>query len=207
MKPTSPGHGAPHYHHPPEEMHNEGVAHETSDVHVKAIVAFAGIIAAVTIVSAVIVWGLFNVLESQAAARDPKMSPLAVPATQMPRSTTASPFFGGAQQPQLVTNEPAVLRTLRQSEDKSLHEYGWVDQKTGVAHVPIDQAKKLLAERGLPARPGGADPALGTHAPAFGESTGGRSIPTGERPAAAPQAPEEKPAQPPSGRGAGPDQR
>ena len=52
MKPTSPGHGAPHYHHPPEEMHNEGVAHETSDVNVKAIVAFAGIIAAVTIVSA-----------------------------------------------------------------------------------------------------------------------------------------------------------
>lgn len=123
MKPTSPGHGAPHYHHPPEEMHNEGVAHETSDVNVKAIVAFAGIIAAVTIVSAVIVWGLFNLLESQAAARDPKMSPLAVPATQMPSSTTASPFFGGARQPQLVTNEPAVLRTLRQSEDKSLHEY------------------------------------------------------------------------------------
>ena len=202
MKPTSPGHGAPHYHHPPEEMHNEGVAHETSDVNVKAIVAFAGIIAVVTIVSAVIVWGLFNVLESQAAARDPKMSPLAVPATQMPRST-ASPFFGGARQPQLVTNEPAVLRTLRQSEDKSLHEYGWVDQKAGVTHVPIDQAKKLLAERGLPARPGGADPALGTHAPAFGESTGGRSIPTGERPAAAPQAPEEKPAHPPSGRGGG----
>jgi hypothetical protein len=183
-------------------MHNEGVAHETSDVNVKAIVAFAGIIAAVTIVSAVIVWGLFDALESQAAARDPKMSPLAVPATQMPRST-ASPFFGGARQPQLVTNEPAVLRTLRQSEDKSLHEYGWVDQKAGVTHVPIDQAKKLLAERGLPARPGGADPALGTHAHAFGEATGGRSIPTGERPAAAPQAPEEKPAHPPSGRGGG----
>ena len=42
MKPTNQGHGAPHYHHPPEELHNEGVAHETSDVNVQAIVAFAG---------------------------------------------------------------------------------------------------------------------------------------------------------------------
>jgi hypothetical protein len=176
-------------------LHNLDVAHETSDVDLRAILAFAGIVALVTIVCAVIVWGLFDVIASQAAARDPKMSPLAIPATQMPHSTTGSPFFGSAPQPQLITNEPAVLRTLRQTEDRSLHEYGWIDQKGGVAHVPIEQAKKLIAERGLPSRSAPADPVLGTHAPAFGESDGGRSIPTGERPApAAPRTPQEKPA-------------
>jgi len=219
MKPTDPpppkasgGHAAAHgahHHYSAEELHNEDVGYEASDVNVSPILGFAGIVAVVTIVCAVIVWGLFDVLESQAEARDPKMSPLAIPATQMPRSTTASPFFGNAPQLKLITNEPAVLRTLRQTEDKALHEYGWVDEKAGVAHVPIDQAKKLIVERGLPSRPGGIDPALGTHAPAYGESTGGRSIPTGERPAArspapqqpaGPQAPQ---GQPPSGRGGG----
>jgi hypothetical protein len=215
MKPTSPGHGAAHHGHSPEELHNEGVAHETSDVNIRAILGFAGIVVVVTIVCGVLVWGFFDLLESQAAARDPKLSPLAMPATRMPRTTTGSPFFGGAPQPQLITSEPTVLRALRQTEQTQLHQYGWVDQKGGVARVPIDQAKKLIAERGLPSRPGGTDPQLGTHAPAFGEASGGRSIPTEERPAAAPQAPQQDPAksspparndQPahaPSGRGGG----
>jgi hypothetical protein len=213
MKPTDPpppkapaghaaAHGAHHYY-SADELHNVDVAHEASDVNIRAILGFAGIVAVLTIVCAVVVWVFFDVLESQAAARDPKLSPLTIPATQMPRSTNASPFFSTATQPQLVTNEPAVLRMLRQSEDKALHEYGWVDEKAGVAHIPIDQAKKLIAERGLPSRQGEIEPALGTDAPAFGESTGGRSIPTGERSTAAPEAPQKKPANPPSGRGGG----
>jgi hypothetical protein len=103
-----------------------------------------------------------------------------------------------------------VLRILHDTEQKALHEYGWVDQKSGVARVPIDQAKKLIVERGLPARATATDPALGTHAPAFGEANGGRAIPTGERPASppqepapAPQTPKEQPAHPPAGRGGG----
>ena len=55
------------------------------------------------------------------------------------------------------------------------------------ARIPIEQAKKLLVERGLPSRAGGAGAAEGTHAPAFGEANSGRRIPTGETaPAAAP---------------------
>jgi len=203
MKPTSG-----HVPHPPEEMHNEGVAHDPSDVDIRAIFAFAGIVAVVTIVCSVIVWGLFVGLEHQAAGRDPKMSSLALPAAVMPRTTQASPYFGNAASPQLITDEPAVLRTVRGTEQKAIDEYGWVDQKRGVARLPIDQAKKLLAERGLPSRAAAAAPSLGTHAPAFGEATGGRAIPTGERPAVAPakapeQAPSEQPAHAPAGRGGG----
>ena len=215
MKPTEPppptgsagqagdatAHGA-HHHYSAEELHNADVAHEASDVNIRAILGFGGIVAVVAIGCAVIVFVFFRVLASQAAARDPRLSPLAIPATQMPRSTAGSPFFSSTQQPQLVTNEPAVLQILRQNEDKALHEYGWVDAKSGVARIPIDQAKKLLAERGLPAKPADPNPELGTHAPAFGESSGGRSIPTADRPAAQ-QAPQEKPANPPSGRGGG----
>jgi hypothetical protein len=178
MKPTSAhGHG--------DELSNPGVAHETSDVNVRAILWFAAIVTVTTMFCAVIVWGVFNLLESQAAGRDPKMSPLAMPAATMPRTTTASPFFGNGPAPQLMTDEPAHLAHQRLLEDTKLHQYGWVDEKSGVTRLPIDQAKKLLSERGLPARPAGSDAWLGTHSQAYGESSGGRTIPTGEKPAAA----------------------
>ena len=207
MKPTSG-----HVHHPPEELHNEGVDHDKSDVNVRAIFSFAGIVAVVTAVCAVIVWGLFGVWTREAAGRDPKLSPLAAPAVIMPRTTAASPYFGSATGPQLMVDEPAHLAEQRLQENTRLEQYGWVDEKTGVTRLPIDEAKKLLAERGLPARAGGSDGWLGTHTQAYGESSGGRTIPTGEKPAAppaagpapeAPHAPETPKAPAPAGHGSG----
>jgi hypothetical protein len=199
----------------PDDLHNEGVAHEHSDVDVKAILSFAAIVTVVSIVCGFVVWGMFGFFERQAAGRDPQMSPLAVPATQMPPTTTGAFAFGGAQQhqPQLLTNEPAALRQHRQEEDAQLQRYGWVNQSGGVARVPIADAKKLIVERGLASRPGGTDPLLGTYGQARGEAAGGRSIPTRAQapagpdaaaPPAAPPAPkEEPPAHAPSGRGGG----
>ena len=42
--------------------------------------------------------------------------------------------------------------------------------------MPIDEAKKLIVQHGLPVRASGAveDAAIGTHAPAYGEASGGR---------------------------------
>ena len=121
---------------------------------------------------------MFVLLERQAAGRDPQQSPLAVPPGQMP-PTTALPQFGNAPAPQLLTNEPdSCASSVRRRTPAARVRLG--RQKAGVARVPIEQAKKLLAERGLPARASAADPQLGTHAPAFGEASGGRTIPTGD---------------------------
>jgi hypothetical protein len=173
MKPTS-AHG---------DLNNPGVAHETSDVDVRSILWFAAIVAIVTIVCAGVVWGVFDLLESQAAARDPKLSPLAMPAVKM-SPATVRPTFGNGPEPRLETDEFEMLRRYRTGEDLRLHGYGWVDEKTGVTRLPIDQAKKLLSERGLPARAAGSEAWLGTHTQAYGESSGGRTVPTGEKPAA-----------------------
>jgi len=161
-----------------DEMHNDDVAHEHSDINIRAVVASAVVIAVVCVVTAVLMYGLFwYVLESQAQARDPKLSPLAPPATQMPPTTTATPTFGSAPDPKLLTNEPTYLSQIRTREQDLLHTYGWVDEKGGVARVPIDEAKKLILERGLPVRPDPVtDPGLGTRVPAGGESSSGRSI-------------------------------
>jgi len=174
--PRNAGHGANE--HDEAYFHNPDVAHEASDVNVRAVLGFAAGLAVVTVISAVIVYGLFWYFERQAQARDPRLSPLAMPSTEMPRTTAGSPFFGGAPQPQLLTNEPEALREFHRTEDQLLRGYGWVDEKDKVAHIPIEEAKKRLLEHGLPARTVGVAPWLGTRAPAYGEASSGRTIPT-----------------------------
>ncbi len=194
MKPTNPpSHKASaggHRHHAPEEMHNDDVAHEHSDINISALVWSMVIMFGTVIGTAVLMYLLFfYVLEPQAAARDPKLSPLAMPATTMPPTTTASPFFGGAPDPKLLTDEPMNLTGVRTEEQAQLHGYGWMDEKAGIAHIPIDQAKKLTLER-LAVRPDPlTDDGLGTRRPASGESSSGRNVTKPFAPAAPEPAP------------------
>lgn len=186
-----------------DELHNDDVAHEHSDINIGAVLTSAVVVAVVCLATAGLMYGLFWwVLEKQAAARDPKLSPLAMPATVMPPTTTTQPTFGTAPDPKLLTGEPAYLSGVRAREQELLHGYGWVDEKAGIARVPIAEAKKLIVERGLPVRPDPiADPRLGTHAPAAGESSSGRAIthPVDAAAAGAPaQTPAPAPAAPPA---------
>jgi len=188
MRPTSPGgHGGHHDPRSPSsrqpavptdaELHNDDVAHEHSDVNIRAIIASAAVIAAVCLVTAGLMYVLMGVLEDQARKRDPQLSPLALPATNMPKTTRESPAFGSAPEPRLLTDEPGNLQQIRGREQEQLHTYGWIDEKAGVARIPVEEAKKLLLERGLPIRPDAVeDPRLGTHVPAYGESSSGRTI-------------------------------
>lgn len=156
---------------------NPEVAHEHTDVNVRALIGFAiGLIVVVGIVY-VMMYGLFSFFDRQAAKNDPPVSPLARPTHTMPVTTIHDPFFGNAEGPRLVTSEPAVLQKHRQMEAGVLGTYGWVDEKAGVARLPIEEAKKLILTRGLPARADGpADPSLGTRRAAYGETSGGRAV-------------------------------
>ena len=183
-------------------LDNPDVAHEHSDVNVRALVGLAiGLLAVIGLV-AVLMWGLLAFFQRQAANSDPAVSPLARPAVEMPASQVGNPFFGSAEGPQLLTSEPAVLSKQRAMEAEALGSYGWVDQKSGVARIPISEAKRLILERGLPARAEGtADSDQGTRRAAYGEASAGRTIPTGipkpQQESAPPEAP--APAAPPKG--------
>lgn len=166
----------PRHHYTDEEMHNVDMAHEHSDANVRALLAFAATMTLVVALSAGLMLALFVFFEKQAEKRDPAISPLAAPPGAVP------------QGPRLLTNEPQNLRTFREEEQRKLESYSWMNQTQGIAHIPIDAAKKLVVQRGLPARADAPnDPTEGTHAPAYGESSGGRTIPL--KHAAAPQAP------------------
>ena len=173
------------HHYTDEEMHNEDVAYEHSDVAISTLVAYGVALLLLVAISAGLMYGLFVIFEKQAETRD-QPSPVAGPADQAP------------QGPRLLTNEPGNLRQFREEETNKLEGAGWMDQKAGIARVPIDLAKKLVVQHGLPARQGAAeDSTEGTHAPAYGESSGGRTIPVTHGPAGGSTQPQPPAPQPP----------
>jgi hypothetical protein len=85
------------------------------------------------------------------------------PATQVQtndRKLPPDPLLQGApgQGSTATTDKPTdlpleAMENLRKSTEEKLSSYGWVDKPGGVAHVPIDRAKAMIAEKGLPALP------------------------------------------------------
>ena len=53
----------------------------------------------------------------------------------------------------LLATPEKTLTEVRTEAEAALASYGWVDRDAGVAHIPIERAMEILAERGLPTRP------------------------------------------------------
>jgi hypothetical protein len=164
MKPTEDRHHQPGHdrHHDLESIDNPAVGHEEDDVNVRGLITFAVGLAVLTGGVAVLMWLLFMGLEHMAAGRDPELSPLAIPAGQMP------------PEPRLLVNEPQELERFRQREAQALA--GGIDEQTGAPRMSIDEAMRQIAAEGLPTREAPVDPRRGTRAPSMGESSGGRVL-------------------------------
>lgn len=141
------------------------IRHETSDVNIWAIGKFGIALVILTLLSVGLLIGVFRFFET----RDP------LAATADPMKVFPSP--------KLVANEPKVLSEYQADETKAVDSYGWVDQSKGVVRIPVDQALEIVARRGLPSRPPGAQ-ASGVSVPT--ESGLGTPLqpPAGESPAA-----------------------
>jgi hypothetical protein len=167
-------------------LQNPDTAHEHDDINVRAVLWFVGVLTAITIAIQIAMVGMFKGLDWYERKHEPYVTPLARPAGE------AFPA------PTLQTTPWTDLRTFQADQQKHLQTYGWVDEKLGVARIPIAKAKEMLLQRGLPVRPDLAGDTEGTNVAATGESSGGRllpagaadkSAPGGTTPAAAPGAP------------------
>ncbi|MFN7945382.1 MAG: hypothetical protein U0Z53_08525 [Blastocatellia bacterium] len=123
-------------------IRNPEVAHEASDVSIRGIAWFMASLAAFVGIVYLIVWGLFDVFESDTVKSEPP-----------PRSLVGADVLRLPPEPRLQlapgheTHPLDDMKKLREDEDNRLQHYGWVDQQRGVVHIPIEQAKKLLIER------------------------------------------------------------
>jgi hypothetical protein len=118
-------------------------AHQTTDVDVAGVVWFA--VALVIVIVAVALGTHFSL---SIADRRPA-----------PGTANRSPFARDRlpPAPRLQASPPADMAAFRTQENAILDSSGWIDQAGGVAHIPIEAAKKLLLERGLPVAAGAGE--------------------------------------------------
>ncbi|HEY6928743.1 MAG TPA: hypothetical protein VJA66_03615 [Thermoanaerobaculia bacterium] len=120
------------------------------DVDLRGVMLTGFWLAVGTIASAVFIGALLWFLGRSPNRADKTLSPLV--AANLQRTPP---------EPRLEANPVAPRMEMRAEEDWVLGSYGWVDEKAGMARIPIDRAMDLLAERGLPpAKPMAAAPTL-----------------------------------------------
>jgi hypothetical protein len=122
---------------------------ESDGVSYRGVVWFVVIMAVTVIGSQILMVGAFKWLEYQVAGADAGRPAIARPQGQLPPAPNLLRLQSGA--PEL--NEPGSLHAFEARERAQLHEYAY-DPAAGTARIPIDRAKELLLERGLPARAG-----------------------------------------------------
>jgi hypothetical protein len=136
-------------------IHNPGVSHETSDVNVPAIAKFIAGLFVGTVVFCLIAAGLFWYLAERERSIEPPMSPLAQRGVRLPDD---APRLQGAPThslngENLELREPqAEMRVLREMWNQELNRSG-VDPATGANRIPIEEAKRMVAQSGLIVRP------------------------------------------------------
>ena len=121
----------------PGQGHPE-IRYEQSDVRPGAIVRFGLGLMIVVAVASVALLGLFKVFAKQQLRHDPPAPPLARPSGDLPPV------------PRLQIAPLQDLEQIRAQEEKELSSYGWVDPRTGIVHIPVDEAIRIVARRGLP---------------------------------------------------------
>jgi hypothetical protein len=88
---------------------------------------------------------------------------------EMPLGAGPVPFATERQlppSPRLQVYPHVELKDYCAEQQEQVTTYGWVDQRVGVVHIPIDRAMDALLARGLPSRPAGEVP-TGAAAPAI----------------------------------------
>jgi hypothetical protein len=125
----------------PDNPDNVEVVHEESDVNVGAILRFGAGLFVVAAVAHLFLWWLLGVYERQHERAQTQVYPMA-----------AGQQDGRPPAPRLQDNPQQELRELRARQESLLNGYGWVDKEAGVARIPIEDAMKMVVERGLPAR-------------------------------------------------------
>jgi hypothetical protein len=135
-----------------ENLNHEGVEFEREDLSAGGIFAFLVGLAVVGLLMHLILAGMYRYLDTYEKTHQSQPGPMARPAAADMRQATpqeANKF----PMPRLETNERAQLNDERLKEEQILNTYGWMDQKAGVAHIPIDRAMDLIVQQGLPTAP------------------------------------------------------
>lgn len=144
-------HGTPNH-----GKHQNGDGFEREDVSTTPLFGFLIGMVVTGVVVYYLIWGIFHFMDAYERKHQQSKSPMVAmqPDTREPNyGQTHEKIENEFPQPRLEDDERTEINDFRYSQDETLASYGWVDQSGGVVRIPIDQAMKLIAQRGLPTMP------------------------------------------------------
>jgi hypothetical protein len=136
----------------PQNENNE-VEFERQDLNPSAVFAFLVGLAVAGVIIHLVLLGMYNFLDRYNARNQPPQHPLSNRGNSVNTRAITPADIQRFPEPRLESDERTEINGLRLREEQQLNSYGWVDQKAGTVHIPIDRAMELLVERGLPTRP------------------------------------------------------
>jgi len=176
------GHGRDHVSEIPDVSYikNVDVTHEASDVSVSALLKFVLALTVMTVLVAVLMWGLFKFFSQQEDRREPPPGPMALTKDERlppePRLQSARGFGvkleDGTWVPLELREPQAEFRELRKQWERQLnckqhdaaqpHDMAQQhdttqqhDMARSVPCIPIEDAMKRVVQQGMPSRPQG----------------------------------------------------
>ncbi|HEX8633629.1 MAG TPA: hypothetical protein VF703_05695 [Pyrinomonadaceae bacterium] len=139
---------------------NPNVMHEESDVSVRGVGMFVGLLFLGLLIVSALMLGMFKLLDAYATSREAKPSPMArsererLPPPGAPRLQGA-PDHRSLDDPNLIfeKKEPTLeWDALRAKFKYDLENFHDPDPGTGMTRIPIAEAKRRLLAKGLPTR-------------------------------------------------------
>ena len=133
------------------ENHANDVGFEHEDLGTRPVFGFMISLVITGILIYYIIWGVFYFLDAYDKQHQQSRSPL-IEAKTNTREVQAQKIQSFPE-PRLEEDERTELDGFRYGEEQELNSYGWVNEKAGVTHIPIEQAMQLILQRGLPTTP------------------------------------------------------
>jgi len=125
---------------------HQDVAFEKTDVRTSPIIRFLLYLGVLVIFSYVLTFGIYKALKSYWASAYPQPLP-----TRMEAGPTMPPEPRMQGMPGHLTDPQQDLRNKIQADTEANDKLGWIDQKSGIAQIPVKDAMQLIVEKGLPA--------------------------------------------------------
>jgi hypothetical protein len=128
---------------------HEDVTFESSDVQAKTIVAYLFYLAVTVVLSFAVTIYILKFTQDMAKKAEAPPPPSR---TALGRNFSSLPPEPRLQGVPGHTNDPQEdLREKIKSDTEANEKAGWVDEANGIAEIPVTDAMKIIAEKGLPA--------------------------------------------------------
>ena len=138
-----------HAHYNDDDIVNPETRHEESDVNVRALLWSVVIFIVFAGLTHLVLYLQFHAYARYVRGETSQPLTMMARPSAVPSTPRLQPLQTDALPPN-ATTPVKDMEEMRAAEEQAMNKAGWVDQQKGVVRLPIDVAKKLVVQRGLP---------------------------------------------------------